>query len=66
MAAPRDQFDKFVYSDPSQIRVNKREDREPLRDLRTLIEDEDLDPGKVLDLVRDHVGELRRDRGTEA
>ena len=56
-----DRRDKFTYTDPRQIKLGENtEQAKARRALSELIEREGLDAAKVLALVREHVGELRR------
>ena len=56
-----DRSDKFTYTSARQIKFGPKKDQAaPLRALRELIEQEGLDASKVLDLVQDHLDDLRR------
>lgn len=54
--------DKFTYTSVDQIKLNPPR---PLRQLKHLIEQQDLDPAKVLHLIRNHLDDLRKGTGDE-
>lgn len=57
----KDRRDKFVYTDPRQIKIIPKGQTQALQELKELIVCEGLDAEKVLALVRDRLDEVQRE-----